>query len=59
MIPRSHVSQLSTLSPLEASQVAQSLVLVSRGLSKALGDERMQVITNQIYGQVVPHVSVL
>ncbi len=29
----------------------------SFGLSAALGDERLQVITNQIYAQLVPHVS--
>lgn len=28
----------------------------SFGLSAALGDERLQVITNQIYAQLVPHV---
>ncbi|KAK0566391.1 hypothetical protein OC861_003257 [Tilletia horrida] len=56
VIPRKHVRQLSELPLAESGELARALVIVSRMVGKALGDERMQVITNQVYAQVVPHL---
>ncbi|KAE8231057.1 hypothetical protein CF326_g3929 [Tilletia indica] len=56
VIPRKHVGQLSDLGLDDAGAFARALVLVTRMVGKALGDDRLQVITNQVYAQVVPHL---
>ncbi|EPQ29241.1 uncharacterized protein PFL1_02996 [Pseudozyma flocculosa PF-1] len=56
VIPKAHVPTLSQLSPHQAATLAQSLVCVSAAVGRAMGDDRLQVITNQIYAQIVPHV---
>ncbi|KAN0060357.1 hypothetical protein ACQY0O_007686 [Thecaphora frezii] len=56
VVPKAHVATLSQLEPQQAASLAQALVAVTRAVGKALGDDRLQVITNQIYAQVVPHV---
>ncbi|CAD6888162.1 unnamed protein product [Tilletia laevis] len=56
VIPRKHVRQLSDLGLDDAAAFARALVLVTRMVGKALGDDRLQVITNQVYAQVVPHL---
>ncbi|KAE8250285.1 hypothetical protein A4X13_0g4846 [Tilletia indica] len=57
VIPRKHVGQLSELGLDDAGAFARALVLVTRMVGKvALGDDRLQVITNQVYAQVVPHL---
>ncbi|EST08466.2 Histidine triad (HIT) protein [Kalmanozyma brasiliensis GHG001] len=56
VIPKMHVQQLSHLEPGTAASLSNALVQTTRAIGKALGDERLQVITNQIYAQLVPHV---
>ncbi|PWN47990.1 HIT-like protein [Violaceomyces palustris] len=56
VVPKPHVQQISDLTPDQSSSLLRSVVKVSRGLGSALKDDRMQVITNQIYAQIVPHV---
>ncbi|SNX84707.1 related to Histidine triad protein [Melanopsichium pennsylvanicum] len=56
VIPKKHVQQLSHLDAATAACLSQALVYTTRAVGKALGDERLQVITNQIYAQLVPHV---
>ncbi|CAO1612653.1 unnamed protein product [Jaminaea pallidilutea] len=55
VIAREHVGDLAKLSHGEG-EVMRDLVKVVRGLGAALGDDRLQVITNQVYAQVVPHL---
>lgn len=56
VVLKEHVENVSSLSDEQASSMAKTMVKVSRGLGKAMGDERMQVITNQGYAQIVPHI---
>lgn len=56
VIPKKHVGQLSQLDPPTAASLSHALVQTTRAVGKAMGDERLQVITNQIYAQLVPHV---
>ncbi|SJX62257.1 related to Histidine triad protein [Sporisorium reilianum f. sp. reilianum] len=56
VIPKKHVQQLSHLDAATAGSLSNALVQTTRAVGKALGDERLQVITNQIYAQLVPHV---
>ncbi|CBQ72396.1 related to Histidine triad protein [Sporisorium reilianum SRZ2] len=61
VIPKKHVQQLSHLDAATAGSLSNALVQTTRATSyfasdTALGDERLQVITNQIYAQLVPHV---
>ncbi|PWN25360.1 HIT-like protein [Jaminaea rosea] len=67
VVPRRHVDNLAALSVVEsngsktgeageAEEFIRGLVVVTRGVGKALEDDRLQIITNQVYGQVVPHL---
>ncbi|KAJ1025672.1 hypothetical protein NDA18_004011 [Ustilago nuda] len=56
VIPKKHVQQLSHLNAETAASLSRALVQTTRAIGKTLGDERLQVITNQIYAQLVPHV---
>lgn len=56
VIPRRHVQQLSDLPLNQAGDLARALVRVTQAVGRALKDDRLQVITNQIYAQVVPHL---
>ncbi|KAJ9475102.1 putative Hit family protein 1 (putative) [Pseudozyma hubeiensis] len=56
VIPKKHVVQVSHLDQETAASLSHALVQTTRAVGKALGDERLQVITNQIYAQLVPHV---
>ncbi|TKY86441.1 hypothetical protein EX895_004590 [Sporisorium graminicola] len=56
VIPKKHVQQLSHLDVETAASLSNALVQTTRAVGQALGDESLQVITNQIYAQLVPHV---
>ncbi|KAK0554975.1 hypothetical protein OC844_006096 [Tilletia horrida] len=56
VIPRKHIRQLSDLPLNQAAEFAKALVRATRMVGRALGDDRLQVITNQVYAQVVPHL---
>ncbi|ETS61685.1 hypothetical protein PaG_04184 [Moesziomyces aphidis] len=56
VIPKKHVQQLSHLDGATAASLSQALVRTTQAIGRALDDERLQVITNQIYAQLVPHV---
>ncbi|SPO26266.1 related to Histidine triad protein [Ustilago trichophora] len=56
VIPKKHVQQVSHLDAKTAASLSEALVKTTRVVGRALGDERLQVITNQIYAQLVPHV---
>ncbi|KDN49240.1 HIT-like protein [Tilletiaria anomala UBC 951] len=56
VVPKAHFATISDLPPIHAARLAQSVTRLSRAISRALEDPRLQVITNQVYAQVVPHV---
>ncbi|CDU25721.1 related to Histidine triad protein [Sporisorium scitamineum] len=56
VIPKKHVQQLSHLDAETAASLSSALVQTTRAIGEALGDDRLQVITNQVYAQLVPHV---
>ncbi|CAO1621113.1 unnamed protein product [Parajaminaea phylloscopi] len=68
VVPRRHVDNLAALDVSvnsggggggsgEGEDVMRALVRVTRAVGRALHDDRLQVITNQGYAQVVPHSS--
>ncbi|CAO1622899.1 unnamed protein product [Sympodiomycopsis kandeliae] len=56
IVPKKHFDNLSALNDGYEESMMKTLVLVSKALGMTLGDDRLQVITNQGYAQVVPHL---
>ncbi|PWZ02158.1 HIT-like protein [Testicularia cyperi] len=57
VVPKKHVQQISHLEPDQAASLSKALVNTTKAVAKALNDERLQIVTNQVYAQIVPHVS--
>lgn len=56
VIPKSHVSRLSSMCPAQASAMMQGVTAVARAMEEAFGIIGLQVVANQVYAQTIDHV---
>ncbi|KAK7464706.1 hypothetical protein VKT23_005912 [Stygiomarasmius scandens] len=56
VIPKTHCSRLSELSPEYAAAVGQAVSKIANALTKALDNTGLNVVCNQEYAQAVHHV---
>ncbi|KAL4080632.1 HIT-like domain-containing protein [Scleroderma citrinum] len=56
IIPKTHVSRVSDLSPDVAAATGQAVSKVAKALTQAIQNTALNIVCNQEYAQSVPHV---
>ncbi|KAI0304402.1 HIT-like protein [Multifurca ochricompacta] len=56
IVPKIHCSRVSELPPEYAASVGKAISKISNALTKAIDNTALNVVCNQEYAQVVPHV---
>ncbi|THV04464.1 HIT-like protein [Dendrothele bispora CBS 962.96] len=56
VIPKTHCSRISDLTPEYAAAVGQAVSKIANALTKALGNTGLNIVCNQEYAQAVLHV---
>ncbi|KAH9980244.1 HIT-like protein [Lactifluus volemus] len=56
VVPKIHCSRVSELPPEYAASVGKAISRISNALTKAIDNTALNVVCNQEYAQVVPHV---
>ncbi|KAI0250791.1 HIT-like protein [Lactifluus subvellereus] len=56
IVPKIHCSRVSELPPEYAASVGKAISRISNALTKAIDNTALNVVCNQEYAQVVPHV---
>ncbi|KAH9997851.1 HIT-like domain-containing protein [Russula vinacea] len=56
VVPKIHCSRVSELPPEYAAAIGKAISRISKALTKAVDNTALNVVCNQEYAQVVPHV---